>query len=91
MIDPDHEDYTYIRVVDPEKGQCFLHEGQKPWNFHFDSLEAIAEAVLSIRNVLVRKVTDALAKEQEIFVVMDGGLIQEMVDIPPGIRITVID
>jgi hypothetical protein len=91
VIDPDHEDYTYVTVVDPDKGRCFLHEGHKPWHFHFDSLTQIADAILRIRNVLVRKVTEALANDREMFIVMDGGLIQEMVDIPPGIRITVID
>jgi len=91
VIDPDHEDYTYITVVDPERGCCFLHEGHKPWHFHFDSLAEIADAVLSVRNLLVNKITDALAKEQQIFVVVEGGLVQEVVDLPPSTRLTVID
>src|SRR5512137_197931 len=91
VIDPDHEDYTYVTVVDPDKGRCFLHEGHKPWHFHFDSLAEIADAVLSVRNLLVNKVTDALAKEQRIFVVVEGGLVQEVVDLPHSTRLTVID
>lgn len=91
VIDPDHEDYTYITVVDPDRGRCFLHEGHKPWHFHFDSLADIADAVLSVRNLLVNKVTDMLAKEVEIIVAMDGGLIQEVVDLPSHIHLTVVD
>jgi hypothetical protein len=91
VIDPDPDDYTYVTVVDPDKGRCFLHEGHKPWHFHFDSLAEIADAVLSVRNLLVNKVTDALAKEQQVFVVVEGGLVQEVVDLPNHIRLTVID
>ena len=47
--------------------------------------------MLSVRKFLVRKVTDALAKEPEIFVVVEGGLVQEVVDLPAHIRLTVID
>lgn len=91
VIDADHEDFTMVVVVDENKGHCYLHEGHKAWHFHFESLTDIADAVLSVRNLLVNKVTDALAKEQEIFVVLQGGLVQEVVDCPSNIHVTVVD
>ena len=91
VIDPDHEDFTMVVVVDADRSHCFLHEGHKAWHFHFDSLADLADAVLSVRNVLVDKVTDRLAKEQEIFVVLQGGLAREVAHCPSNIHVTVID
>ena len=91
VIDPDYEDFTMVAVVDADRPHCFLHEGHKAWHFNFDSLTDIADAVLSVRNLLVNKVTDRLAKEQEIFVVLQGGLVQEVVDLPNHIHLTVVD
>ena len=78
-------------VADENQGRCFLHEGHKAWHFSFDTLADIADAVLSVRNLLVNKVTDALAKEQEIFVVLQGGLVQEVVNSPSHIHVMVVD
>ena len=91
VIDPDHEDFTMVTVVDADRSHCFLHDGHKAWHFHFDRLADLADAVLSVRNLLVDKVTDRLAKEQEIFVVLQGGLVQEVVDLPGHIHLTVVD
>jgi hypothetical protein len=91
IIDPDYEDYSLVVVVDEDRGRCHLHEGLKAWHFHFESLAEIADAILSIRNVLVTKVMETLAKKQEIFMVLQGGLVQEVVDCPSSLHVTVID
>ena len=91
VIDPDHEDFTMVTVVDADKFHCFLHEGHKAWHFHFDTLADLADAVLSVRHLLVDKVTDRLAKEHEIFVVLQGGLAREVAHCPSHIHVTVID
>ena len=91
VIDPDDENFSYVTIVDAEQGGCFLHEGHKAWHFHFATLTELAEAVLSVRDCLVTKVLNRLAKEQEIFVVMEGGVVHEIADIPSGVRVTIID
>jgi hypothetical protein len=91
IIDPTSDDFTMIVVVDATKANGYLYEGHKAWHFHFNSLADIADAVLSVRNLLVNKVTDRLAKEQEIFVVVQGGRMDEVVNCPSNIRVTVID
>ena len=37
------------------------------------------------------KKTDDAAKPVEIFVIMDGGLVHEIVNLPPNIIVTVLD
>ena len=53
----------------------------------FDTLAELADAVLAVKNRLVEKVT----KPIEIFVVTDGGVVHEIVDLPDLIHVTVID
>ena len=38
VIDPDHEDFTMVVVVDADRGNWYLHEGHKAWHFNFDTL-----------------------------------------------------
>lgn len=47
--------------------------------------------MLGVRHRLVDQVTDRRAKEPEIFVVLQGGLVQEVVDCPSHIHLTVVD
>ena len=64
-----------------------MHEWIKPWNLSYDTLGKLADAVLAVKNRLVEKIT----KPTEIFVVMEGGLVHEIVDLPEHIHVTVID
>ena len=87
VVDPSYEDATHVAIVDYHNPVCHLHEWIKPWNFTFSSLKDLADAVLNVRNHLVEKIT----KPIEIFVIMDGGLIHEIVNLPPNIIVTVLD
>jgi hypothetical protein len=55
----------------------------------FPTLPELADAVLLVKKQLVEKVT-AFTK-REIFVIMEGGLVHEIVNLPPNIHVTVID
>jgi hypothetical protein len=87
VVDPSYDDATHVAIVDYHKPICHLHEWIKPWNLSFDSLAKLADAVLAVKNRLVEKVT----KPTEIFVVMEGGVVHEIVDLPDNIHVTVID
>ena len=87
VVDPSYEDSTHIAIIDYKKPICHLHEWIKPWHLNFDSLNALADAVLTVKNRLVEKIT----KPIEIFMVVEGGVIHEVVDLPDYIRLTVID
>ena len=87
VVDPSYDDATHVAIVDYDKPICHLHEWIKPWNLSFESLAELAEAVLSVKNRLVEKIT----KPIEIFVVMEGGVVHEIVDLPDHIHVTVID
>jgi hypothetical protein len=51
-------------------------------------LKGLAKAVLAVKTWLVEKVT---RPKREIFVIMEGGLVREIVNLPPNINVTVID
>jgi hypothetical protein len=87
VVDPSYEDATHVAIVDYHKPICHLHEWINPWNLSFDSLAKLADAVLSVKIRLVEKVT----KPIEIFVVMEGGVVHEIVNLPDNIHVTVID
>jgi hypothetical protein len=87
VVDPSYEDATHVAIVDYEKPICHLHEWIKPWHLSFLNLNELADAVLAVKNRLVEKITKPL----EIFVMMDGGLIHAIVDLPESIKITVLD
>jgi len=87
VVDPSYEDATHVAIVDYHKPICHLHEWIKSWNRSFESLAKLADAVLSVKNRLVEEVT----KPTEIFVVMEGGVVHEIVDLPDHIHVTVID
>ena len=87
VTDPSYEDTTHIAIVDYEKPICYLHEWTKAWHLGFQTLGDLADAVLVVKKSLVEKV----AKPIEIFVIMDGGLIHEIVDLPDNINVTVLD
>jgi hypothetical protein len=87
VVDPSYEDATHVAIVDYHKPICHLHEWIKPWNFTFSNLKDLADAVLSVKKRLIEKVQ----KPIEIFVVMEGGVVHEIVDLPDHIHVTLID
>ncbi|MGA2542514.1 MAG: hypothetical protein ABSG78_13250 [Verrucomicrobiota bacterium] len=48
----------------------------------------LTEAVLKLKRRLVRKLR---SPKREIFVILEGGLVQEIVNLPPNINVTVLD
>ena len=87
VTDPSYEDTTHIAIMDYEKSICYRHEWTKAWHLGFQTLGDLADAVLVVKKSLVEKV----AKPIKIFVIMDGGLIHEIVDLPDNINVTVLD
>ena len=49
----------------------------------------LAKAVVSAKVTLVNKVTDL--QKKEIFVLLEGGVVHSVVDVPPGMRLTTLD
>jgi hypothetical protein len=52
-------------------------------------LKRLAKAVLAMKRRLVGKPTKS--RKREIFVIMEGGLVHEVVNLPPSINVTVVD
>ena len=87
VVDPSYEDTTHVAIVDYDKPICYLHECTKAWHLGFVTLSDLADAVLVVKTILVEKVSRC----SEIFVVMEGGVVHEIVNLPPNINVTVID
>lgn len=52
-------------------------------------IKKLAEAVLALKRRLVEKVTGS--EKREIYVILDGGLVHEIINLPPNINVTVLD
>jgi len=89
LADPRYDDTTHVAILDYDRPVCYLHEWTKAWHLGFDSLAALADNVLQVKKCLVGKV--AAFATQEIFVVMEGGVVHEIVNPPPNIHVTVLD
>jgi hypothetical protein len=89
MTEPSYEDATHIAVVDYKKPICYLHEWSKAWHLSFASLVEVANAVLQVKKKLVEKVIESSRKE--IFILIEGGVVHEVVNLPENINVTVID
>jgi hypothetical protein len=89
VADPSYEDATHIAVVDYNKPICYLHEWTKAWHLCFATLRDLAGAVLVVKKNLVEKVVGFTKKE--IFIVIEGGVVHEVVNLPPNIHVAVID
>jgi hypothetical protein len=87
VVDPSYEDTTHVAVLDYDKSVCYLHEWSKAWHLGFATHAELADAVLVVKKSLVEKVTKYL----EIFLIMEGGVVHEIVDLPDNIKVTVID
>jgi hypothetical protein len=90
LIQPSFDDATHIVIVDYQLPVCYIHEWTKAWNFHFGSLVELADEVLKVRNNLVEKVL-ALPKPKEVYVVLEGGLVREVIGADEKAIITILD
>jgi excinuclease UvrABC helicase subunit UvrB len=52
-------------------------------------LKKLSNALLKWKRRLVQKIKKS--RQREIFVIMDGGLVQEVMDVPDNFTITVLD
>jgi hypothetical protein len=89
VTDPSYEDATHVAVLDYDKPICYLHEWTKAWHLGFATLAELAGTVLQVKKQLVEKVVEFTTKE--IFILLEGGLVHEVVNLPPNINVTVID
>jgi len=87
VVDPSYEDATHVVIVDYDKPICYLHEWSKAWHVGFANLGELADEVLRIKDVLVGQV----AKSKELMIVVEGGLVREVVNLPEPYRVTVVD
>ena len=89
VIEPSYEDSTRVAIVDYDRPVCYLHEWSKAWHFKFANLTELAGAVLTAKVVLVNKVIEFNPKE--LFIVLEEGRVREVPNLPPNMRVVVID
>ena len=89
VTDPSYEDATHIAVLDYDQPVCYLHEWTKAWHLGFETLGDLADAVLFVKKNLVEKVVEF--NHKEIFILVEGGMVHEVVNLPPNVNVTVID
>lgn len=87
LAEADANDLTHVVVLDWNAPRRYLHEWCDAAEFQFTSLSAIAAKVLAVRNTLV----SAVLRRHIIQVVVQGGAVQEVTDVPPGIDVHVVD
>lgn len=89
VIEPSHEDMTYVAVVDYDKPVSYLHEWSKPWHFSFENLAQLAEAVLTAKANLVARVMELCKKE--VYVVLEDGAVRQVEGLPAGKQVIIVD
>ena len=89
IIEPSYEGSTQVAIVDYDRPVCDLHEWSKAWHFKFANLTELAGAVLTAKVVLVNKVIEFNPKE--LFIVLEEGRVREVPNLPPNMRVVVID
>ncbi len=89
VIEPSYEDSTRVAIVDYDRPMCYLHEWSKAWHFKFANLAELAGAVLSTKVALVSKVIEFNPKE--LFIVLEEGRVREVPNLPPNMRVVLID
>ena len=89
VIEPSYEDSTRVAIVDYDRPICYLHEWSKAWHFKFANLAELAGAVLTAKVVLVNKVIEFNPKE--LFIVLEEGRVREVPNLPPNMRVVLID
>ncbi|MCX6908355.1 MAG: hypothetical protein NTY01_09975 [Verrucomicrobia bacterium] len=93
VIEPCFDDASHVVIVDYNLPVCYLHEWHKAWCFHFSNLEELAEAVLNVKNRLVAqvKLTRPQDGKHPIYVSVEGGVVQNVENIPAGVSVVVLD
>ena len=89
VIDPSFDADTHVVVFDYDRPVCYLHEWCEARTFAFASLSKLAKAVVSAKVTLVNQVTDL--QKKEIFVLLEGGVVHSVVDVPPDMQLTTLD
>ncbi len=89
VIDPSFDAETHVVVLDYDRPVCYLHEWREARKFAFANLSKLAKAVLSAKAALVDKAIAFTTKEIRILV--EGGVVHEVLNVPPNIQITVLD
>ncbi len=87
LVETDVHDRTRVVVFDEDSQRLLFHENGDAAEFQFADLRAIAVKVLAVRDALVA----AARRERVIHVVVQGGVVQEVADVPPGIGVQVVD
>lgn len=91
VIDASADDRTHVAIIAFGHPVCYEHHWSKAWKFHFAELKDLAGEFLRIKGNLVAKVLERHRHHHIIHVVVAGGLVQEIKDIPPGIEVKVVD
>jgi len=63
VVDPSYEGTTQVVIADKECKACFLYVWDKPWQFHFDNLSALADEILSARDAIMKNATRSRSEE----------------------------
>ncbi len=87
LVETDAHDLTRVVVFDEDSLRLLFHENNDTTEFQLAGLRAIAGKVLAVRDALVT----AARRERVIHVVVQGGVVQEVTDVPPGIGVQVVD
>jgi len=78
-----------VAIVDYNRPFCYLHEWSKALHFKFANLTELAVAALSAKVVLVNKVMEFNPKE--LFIVLEEGREREVPNLPPNMRVVLVD
>jgi len=87
LVETDAQDHTRVVVFDEDSHRLLFHEDGDAAEFQFADLRAVATKVLAVHDALVA----AVRRERIIHVVVQGGVVQEVTDVPPGIGVQVLD
>lgn len=87
LVETDANAVTHIVVFDRDNPRRYLHEWCDAADFQFADLSAIATKVLAVRNTLVA----AVLRHHTIHVVVQGGAVQEVTDVPGWVDVHVVD
>jgi len=91
VIDASTEDRTHVAIIEFGHPVCYEHHWSKAWKFHFAELKDLAQEFQRIKQNLVAKVMERYRHHRTIHVVVAGGVVQEVRDIPSGIEVKVVD
>jgi len=91
VIDASAEDRTHVAIIAFGHPVCYEHHWSKAWKFHFAELKDLAQEFQRIKQNLVAKVVERYRHHHTIHVVVAGGVVQEVRDIPSGLEVKVVD